>query len=319
MTSVNTGLSVRQGQFPDPIPGIIPFGTVTLFGGAPGAGKTTMLLDWCARWQDGRTIWGKKTNKPNGIYYLAADRKWESYTRLMESLKLPDLQLHALSVADLYAEDIDLRSLLKDAKHGHEALLYCIKKMQIPKGALLIIEPMALFIQGDLNKMRDVIISLLRLGALTRELGITIIATMHFGKQRQEGYVRHQDKIAGSTAFAGYSDTQVFLVPPDGPKDPWYLLGWNPRDQEGEEFKVARGETGLFIPFEPPEMSDTELRILSLFPELDPITRADIFTRADEAGTPVTARTLDRSLKALVTLGRVIRVEQGTYRRALVQ
>jgi hypothetical protein len=277
-----------------------------------------MLLDWCARWLDGRTIWGKPTNKPNGIYYLAADRGWETYERILARLGTTELPLHPLSVADLYGGDANLQGLLKESKHGHEAFLYCFNKMQVPAGAHLIVEPFTLFVQGDINKMRDVIISLLKLRALCQSAQINITASLHFAKQRQEAtYLRHQDKIAGSTAFAGYTDTQIVLVPPSGPKEPWYTLGWNPRDSEPEEFKATRDDRGLFVPYLV-AFGEAEQRVYAFIPAPpESITRAQIIERSEDLGIPIHSATLDRALRSLLELQRIVRLDRGTYSKVV--
>ena len=48
-----SNLTTSLADFPDPIPGIIPFGSTTLIGGASGSGKTTIVADWVRRWRDG--------------------------------------------------------------------------------------------------------------------------------------------------------------------------------------------------------------------------------------------------------------------------
>ena len=318
MSSVVIPPIQSQGSFPDPIPGIIPFGTVTLLGGAPGAGKTTMLLEWCARWLDGRSINGKPTNKPTALCYLTTDRRWEDYSRLLDLVGLPRNLPH-FSLPEFFD---DVKPLLEDPRYAHEAFLYCYKRIGVPPGAHLIVEPLApLLIKGDQNKARDVAFALLQLTSICHKDRINITSSMHFGKQLAEGtYRRHQDKIAGSTAFAGFSHTQAYLLEPSGPKEPWYTLGWNPRHSKPEEFLYKRDdETGLFVPYIPPEMGETELRILALFPDVDNITRPEITARAEAQGTPITSATLDRTLKNLVKLGRVYHVERGIYRRAPLQ
>lgn len=314
MPSVATEVLPSQVTFPDPIPGIIPFGTVTLVGGAPGAGKTTMLLEWCARWLDGRTINGKPTHKPTALCYLTTDRRWEDYKRLLGLVGLPTNLPH-FSLPEHFD---DIKPLLEDPKHAHEAFLYCYDRLGVPKGAHLIVEPLApLLIRGDQNKARDVAFALLHLTSICHRDQINITSTMHFGKQLAEGtYRRHQDKIAGSTAFAGFSHTQVYLLEPSGPKQPWYTLGWNPRHSAPEEFLYTRDDNGLFVPYLRPEMGEVESAVLALFPD-DPlvsISRADLMARADEAFLPV--RSVDRALDLLVRIGRVIKVDRGLYVRA---
>src|SRR5262245_2165747 len=65
----------RQAH-PDPIPGVIPFGSLCLFLGPPKRGKTALLADWFARFRDGRSICGLPTNKPAGLGIITTDHKW---------------------------------------------------------------------------------------------------------------------------------------------------------------------------------------------------------------------------------------------------
>jgi hypothetical protein len=232
--------------FPDPIPGIIPFGTLTIFAGAPGVGKTTMLIEWMRRWRDGRTICGHQAHDPTWFYYICADRGLSAQA-FYDLVGFTDrLTFFSVVSADSKLNVDDLQK----SEHGKTLLAHCLTELAPIPGSHLIIDPLSpLFISGSPNNQRDVAASLIRLSRRIEDLQFNVTGTAHFGKQkadRQDRYRRPQDRISGSGAFSGYSDTQMYLVDPE--KDqPYYLLGWNPRYHPPEEFKFTRER--WFVPY----------------------------------------------------------------------
>src|SRR5262245_867243 len=137
--------------FLDPLPDIIPFGAVTLLGGAPGVGKTALLAEWLVRIRDGKTIFGLATNPPpGGIFYLASDRGWRSAVRCFTHVGYADIPHYSLTDDD----KLDLDDL-KDWKAGI-LLDKCLRQLNPPPGSLIVLDPLApLFIAGDPNRTRD--------------------------------------------------------------------------------------------------------------------------------------------------------------------
>lgn len=253
-------------SFPDPIPGIIPFGTLTIFAGAPAVGKTTMLVDWMRRWKDGRPIWGHPTHPPpGGFYYVAADRGQTAEQFHAKVGFSEDVHFYSVVSAD---SGIDHTNFHKDA-HGAQLLTSTIVAMNPQPGSHLFIDPLApLFITGNQNRSRDVAASLVGLSRIIEERQINITGVCHFAKQKankNDRYTRPQDRISGSGAFSGFSDTQIFLVDPEPPHQPYYVLGWNPRHHKPEEFKCIRDE--WFEPYVGPDMvgmEDTDGEIITV-------------------------------------------------------
>jgi len=307
-----TPISACQA-FPDPIPGVMPFGTVTIFAGAPGVGKTAMLADWCTRWRDGKPIWGHATNRPTAFYYLAADRQWASHATWFALAGFPDIPFYSL------ADDLsfDVRQLAH-ARHAHDHFLQCFNRLDPIPGAHVFVDPVApLFIAGDPNRSRDVAVSMLRFSRLAADRQINITCTAHFGKQKtdpKEQYTRPQDRIAGSGAFAGFTDTQIYLIDPAPPKQPYHILGWVPRHAGPEEFHTVRDANGLFVPYglyEELERLDQALNCVSTDP-----TPAGIVLQRMQTGLGFSVATAERYLSQLVKLGRVSKPRRGIYQRA---
>lgn len=236
-----------MADFPDPIPGILPFGTLTIFAGAPAVGKTTMLVEWLQRWRDGRTICGHPTNKPTHTYYVVADRGQTSDDFYAMLGHTDDTTFYSVVSG---ASGIDHTNFHKDA-HGGQLLSHVIGQLDPIPGSHLILDPLApLFITGNQNRSRDVAASLVGLSRLIEERQINITGTWHFSKQKgdkNDRYKRPQDRISGSGSVSGFSDTQIYLVDPEPPRQDYYILGWNPRHHQPEEFKFTRGQ--WFVPY----------------------------------------------------------------------
>ena len=309
MVGDSNSTTPAASQFPDPIPGILTFGTVNIFAGAPGVGKTAMLAEWIARWRDGRTICGKPTQRPTAFAYIAGDRSWDAYTRWFSHVGFPDIPHYTL--AD------DHRGNLQKISPD-QLFLDCLAALHVPSGAHVFLDPLApLFILGDQNKARDVALSLLRLTRICRDRQITLTCISHFAKQRadtRDQYRRPQDRISGSTAFVGFSDTQIYLVDPEPPQQPHYTLGWCPRHAPAEEFSFAKNEHGLFVPFNLFTEIDRQEAIFKAIPA-DPTATALILALIQKE-TGVSRATAERYLSALIKDGRVVRVRRGFYKRA---
>lgn len=299
--------------FPDPIPGVIPFGTVTIFAGAPGVGKTAMLADWIVRWRDGRTIWGHLTNCPTQFCYLAADRQWASHQQWFNAVGYPDIPRYSV-VDDPEFKPSDL------AQH-HNALGLFAKALSkanngqppIP-GAHVFVDPVSpLFIAGSPNSSRDVARSLIEMSRLTKQYAINLTVTAHFGKQiadKMSRYQRPQDRIAGSGAFSGFSDTQIYLCDPEPPDHPFHCLGWNPRHSRPEEFTCTRGDNGLFIPYDVMREDEVASQVLDCLDATGATSIAVIAERVfDQYG--YSRSSVKRAIERLLEQGRIARVGHG--------
>src|SRR5579859_3349383 len=238
----------RPGRFPDPIPSIIPFCSLTIFAGAPAVGKTTMLLDWIRRWWDGRTICHHETNPPTMIYYVGADRG-QRPEDFQERVGVGPEKCQFYSIVSA-ASKLNVEDFANPA-HGRALLQHVMAELNPQPGAHVIIDPLSpLFITGNPNSSRDVAASLIRLSRLMEDRQINITRVAHFAKQKadkSDRYRRPQDRVSGSYAFSGYSDTQIYLCEPEPPVK-HYTLGWNPRKRAPEDFAFQRDDAGWFVP-----------------------------------------------------------------------
>lgn len=310
MTPDGSAVDQQPAQpFPDPIPGVIPFGSLTILGGAPDAGKTTLLKDFIRRWQAGKTICGQPTNCPTNFYFLAADRQQDDL-----AAELPGVKIYAL------AHDLDFnQTVLANSAGALDVLAGCIARLAPQPGGFLMVDPVApLFIPGSINDPRAVARALLFLTRSTRALRITSLATAHFHKQpgdESRKYRRPQDRIAGSTAFSGFSDTKMYLIDPELPEQPYHIFGWTPRRQPPEQFKFIRQAEG-FVPYLSLEdvgivgatVPEDAAAVLALVPRQGIKTGTLELVACGQLG--ISRRTFFRALKILEDLG-VVRRSRG--------
>ncbi len=313
-------LSIPPPAFPDPIPGILTFGTVNVFAGAPGAGKTTMLADWCRRWQRGQTICGHATNMPTGICYLAGDRGGNAARLIFLQAGVDDLNFYSPMEDSAFDE-----ATLLNHRVALDSMRLAIDALNPQPGNVLIIDPAAPFyVPGSSNDPRAVAAMLWALHTIARQRQITIIVVGHFHKQPTDPnarYRRPQDRISGSGAWSGFSDTQIYLIDPEPPTQPYHILGWVPRQSAPEDFKFQRDQTG-FIPYQSLEdvgvkmpVPEQAYHLLQLIPD-GGITSADLLLAA--ATTLSIGRSIVfRYLKELDVLGVVTRPYGRVERVAL--
>jgi AAA domain len=315
---LSTPNSPSQVAFPDPLVDILRFGSVNLFAGASGAGKTIMLAEWIARWQQGKTIWGHQTHCPTGFYFLAADRAWHTYQTALDNagVDMGDVHRYCLS------EDKTLHWKTWRKLDALDRLETCVAHLAPSLGSLLIIEPFVpVFIAGRPNDAWDTAASLQFLRTLTERYQVTTLASANVAKLKaDEGYVRPQDRIAGSGALIAFSDTQIYLYQGDKPDQP-HTFGWVPRTAPPEERRVRfdretrlfRPDDGIFEPEKPLTQEDRLLALLDLIP-FDGIERGELQDVAMEQ-LHVAKRTIARDLDVLRDGGFIEWVERGLIRR----
>lgn len=305
-------------RFLDPIPGVIPFGTVTIFAGAAGVGKTAMLAEWIVRSRASRPIWGHASNPATAYCYIAADRQWASHQRWLDLVGYSDIPRYSLADDPTF----DLNTL-HNPKTALALLPYALDRAfngaPCPEGAHVIIDPISpIFIAGNPNSSRDVARTLLGLSRECQQRQINITCTAHFAKQAsnpQERYQRPQDRIAGSGAFAGFSDTQIYLVDPEPPNQPWHLLGWVPRHNKPEEFTCTRDEHGLFTPYDVMREDEVASQIWDVLESrgtANYLTTADIVNAAFQ-NHGHSRSTVKRALDRLKSQGRAVTVGRGKW------
>lgn len=235
----------------DPIPDILPHGSIATLSGASGVGKTALVAGWIRAWQSGGLINGHQTNTPIQIGMLAVDRPWRDHARWFAKAGCDPFAYYALR------DDTSFNwNRFRDWKQVPQIFAECVDRIGLAPGSLLIVDPLPLFIPGRLNEYKDVAIGLALLDHELKLRQLSMLGIFHVGKQRgdaKQNYQRPQDRILGSGGQIGYSETAMYLLSPGETGNAYYEVGWVPHQIREEAFKLQRDEEGLFVPYDEAE------------------------------------------------------------------
>lgn len=299
---------------PDPIPGIIPAKSVSLIAGASGVGKTALTAEWCARFLEGRTIFGHTVHKPPFVGVLVVDRKWASHGQWFAAVGHPEIPHYS------YQDDLDLNWNLFHLKTELVKLLdHGIQSIKAPRGSIILVDPISMFIPGNLIDYKATAIGLGAINRYCEAKGITLLGTAHMGKQKGEKkdrYARPQDRILGSAALSGFTDTQMYLLGPDETEEEYYGFGWVPHHAPAATYELTRDPSnGLFIPYYSHDVDQDRLGLLKMIPEsLEGIPAKDIVQDAGET-LRLARATVYRYLQELRQLGHLKQPKAGRWYR----
>jgi len=314
--------SASQAPFPDPLPGIISFGSINLLAGASGVGKTCLTAWLLTRFRDGTPIFGRTPNIPAKIAYLSADRGWASTRVWLDRVGYGDLAFYSLTDDANFALN-KLENVNNRRASARTAVLRdCLEQLGLIPNSLVVIDPIALFLGGDLNNYDTCAIALIGIRRLCREFGITIIGLAHASKQKadkRDQYKRLQDRILGSAAQHGYGDTQMYLASPEETGKQTYTFLWHPHLSEAQTFALERDpKTGLFLstydadhPF-----TENEERILASIDNTPEGTAYGAILKA--CSPPMDENQVYRCTRDLLHAGWLLQPKHGRYRRAKV-
>ena len=176
-------------------PNWIPAGKLTILGGHPGEGKSTIGLDLaCMLSRGGRLPDGQPAPLTNSLLLLGEDD-------LADTVR-PRIDLHGGDPARIFAidgvRDLDGRERFVSLADHVPILRTVIYQHHI---RLLLIDPLSSFLpRTDRNAEGDVRDALTPLGKMAEETGVAILAIMHVGKATT-AQRRPLQQLLGSTAF----------------------------------------------------------------------------------------------------------------------
>lgn len=300
-----------QVPYNDPLPGILPLGAISLLAGAPNVGKTALLASILRDFRDQRLIYGRQPNPVAGIGYINADRSWARGSGIwFDRVGYPDIPQYTMSDDSSF----DPKRLRK--KHERTDILASfIDRLRLPPYSLIIVDPMALFLGGNLLNYDDCAVACHEIRAYLRLRRYTLFGTAHAAKikaDKKERYMRLQDQVLGSTAISGFTDTMMYLASPQETGKPYFTFLWHPHSAPAEEFYLEQDDQGLFVPYTGVD-SENQGRVLRLFPaDGAPITLVALVEAAEQY--PLSRATVKRVLDRLIELEKVERAGYGLYR-----
>ena len=174
-------------------PGFLPAGMLTILGGAPGCGKTTIALSLAATVTRG-SAWpdGSRCTQPADVVIWSGEDG------------------HAVTAARLVAAGADMRRVHfidgitgsegEAFDPGRDMLLLEATAEALPAARLLILDPIVSAVAGDSHKGAEVRRSLQPVVTLGQRLGCAVLGITHFSK----GTAGRDpvERVTGSIAFA---------------------------------------------------------------------------------------------------------------------
>lgn len=290
----------------------IPFQQVSILAGASGAGKSTLLTQEVAAWAKGEPFTGIINWPPNieRIAYLVADRTKDEIEGRFTDLGVGSERI------ELYGIQDDLTFNLNLLNEPDKALRGAVGRFSKPF-QMLVIDPIAIFIDENTNDFRKVAISLLKMGRFAIERGITILATHHATKQRTDfSFKRPQDRISGSGAFQGFSGTQMVLI--EGMEDgaAYDTLWVKSHTLPPMSSQLTRGEKGLFVSHHSKEQAEGGdyakfEQFVSTLTTVTPITSFHAWGDSNNLSHP----TIFRWITRMVSENKLKKTSRGLYER----
>lgn len=292
----------------------MPFGSISTLSGASGVGKTAFLAGMVRAWQLNRELFGLKTGRLPAIGMLACDRPWRDHQAWFDRAGCEPFAHYSLR-DEAYAWD-----LLRDHKGVPKVFGGLVDSLKLPPGSLLIVDPISLFIPGRLFDYKDVAIGLGLLDAELKARQVTTLGVFHVAKQKGDKnsrYMRPQDRILGSSALIGYSETAFYLISPDEAERRTYEFGIISHQLKGTAYQYTRAENGLFVPAEVFDDIQEEETALNMLPADGGVLTAGQWALEIQRSLRVSLTTAERLIRKLKRADRVQRVGKGKYRRMI--
>ncbi len=291
--------------------GLFPKGQVHLIGGPSGAGKTTVAFQLYKALSTLGGEWLGRKTVPAAWAYISGDRATNSVhitqRRLGVDFKVFSLVDHGMVGSDLIGDVMPMLTKF----YGYRPNFIYIDGFT------------GMCPQAKINDYGTVSQWLAKLQMFCQRKNITILGAVHATKTKEgERYTNPRQRVAGSVAWAGYSETIVIVEPPDGDKDDGHrsilLL---PRNSVSDNVTMEFNQVGnLEVSNLSNDARGAEHFVLGNvlagmdFKPGEEFYYLRLWTKAKEKG--VNRRTFDRWLAKKVELGEFKRVKKGIYVRA---
>lgn len=287
------------------IEGMLPANQVHLLGGPSGGGKTTLAFQMLSAMSKGEPFLGRWTT-PVKVAYVSGDRPAES---VLETQDRCEVSFPIFSAVDenLVGEDLlsKIFPRLSAVCGGRPDLIY--------------IDGFTAFVPGGfLNNYAIVAKWLASLQRYARKMKVTIIGACHTTKTKEEEkFTNARQRIAGSVAWAGFSETVLIIEPLDDEKDKAKrILHILPRNHQEETMFLKFNSEGQLVLPEKVAHSETitEFIMDGLLANAklgDELVYSTLRDMAISKG--IGLRTFNRWLAKYVGEGKLVRERKGVY------
>lgn len=183
---------------------ILPAREFHLWGGSSGSGKSSICLKLLENFDKGLDIFGHKSH-PVPFVYVVGDRSKAGTYRTMERLGI-DPKSFPLMIAPVGSTTIN-------------GILDKVRK-DFPHAKLIVIEGIAGFVPGnDINNYGVVATFCVGVTSYCTKHDVTVLGIVHSPKQKEKDrYNNPRDKVMGSGAWGGYTETLFFVEAADPEK-----------------------------------------------------------------------------------------------------
>lgn len=286
---------------------LIPSGQVHLLAGPSGGGKTSLAFQLFKALEKPGELWcGRELVRPQSWAYVSGDRTARSVSETQERIgvKFP---VFSLVDRDMIGKDLT------------DVILPQVKSFHGKQPDIVYIDGFTALVPGA--RLNEYGVVAQWLGALQRycnKYDVTIIGACHTTKQKEnEKYKNPRQKVAGSVAWAGFSETVILIEPPDADDAPpaQRNVSLLPRNKPEEFFTMTFDDNGILqMPEKILQAQElAEMVLPGLFRHLKEglVDYAGLMKQATDRG--LSRRTFDRYLAKMVTDGKIARISKGKY------
>lgn len=288
------------------VEGLLPEGRLHLIAGASGSGKTTVTFQLWEAFQKGEPWFGRMT-LPVDWAYISGDRSADSVYDTMRRLGI-SFPVFSLVDENLVGEDLIGKILTRLPKFfgGLPNFIYIDGFTALVPG-------------GYLNSYSIVAKWLAALQRFCSKKGVTILGACHTTKVKEgEKFVNPRQRIAGSVAWAGFSDTVILVDADDEEGSEYRTLGLLPRNGKEEFVRIRFDDTGKLILAENADKAVSAAAGEFLFDNLleQYLPGDEVYSpRLQEAaaGAGIKTRTFWNYVETAVAAGKLVKVRRGVY------
>jgi hypothetical protein len=277
------------------IASILPAFECHLLGGPSGAGKTRWIFQILIEWQNYQTVMGFQAVPFPKTMYLAYDRSEASVGETLSSF--PELSIPYHSLRNKKTKLDQLHSAYPDTQ-------------------LFIIDGLATLLPGGrISDYEDVYTFLCWIGDICTSQHITIIGILHASKTKEgESYRNPRQRIAGSVAWAAYSETVFLIEPinPDEPEDCKRRLFICPRNSKEISLDMVMSNTGHLLVEGDQNIEDDEIIILETLRSKGVMQLGQLVQNLVKLD--ISPKTVERRLKSMLEKKLVDKPKYGYYR-----
>lgn len=288
------------------IDGLLPENQVHLLGGPSGGGKTTLAFQMLAALKTGEPFLGRGTRRCK-IAYVSGDRPAES----------------VLETQDRCGVTFPIFSAVDENLVGEDLLTKIFPRLTMVCGGerpdVIYIDGFTAFVPGGfLNNYSIVAKWLASLQRYARKMKVTIIGACHTTKTKEgEKFTNPRQRIAGSVAWAGFSESVIIIEPLDDDKSKAKrIVHILPRNHPEENMILTFNAEGrLQLPEKVAHQETVTGFIMDGLLESKGAGEEIIYSELRDLAVSknITLRTFERWISKQTDLGKLTRIRKGIY------